>query len=195
MITVGLTGGIGSGKSTVARVFRVLGIPVFEADREARTLQDHDEDLRAAIAERFGADLYYTGTLDRRTLAQRAFGNDQALQDLNALVHPAVRKAFQNWAAEQRSTYVIMESAILVESGGYKAFDRTIVVNAPEDLRVKRVIGRDGVGAEEVRARMRHQASEEVRLAVAHHIIVNDESRLVIPQVLNVHDQLVNLAP
>lgn len=195
MITVGLTGGIGSGKSTVARVFRVLGIPVFEADREARLLQDHDEDLRIAIAQRFGADLYSTGTLDRRTLAQRAFGNDQALQDLNALVHPAVRKAFRKWAAEQRSTYVIMESAILVESGGYKAFDRTIVVNAPEDLRVKRVIGRDGVGAEEVRARMRHQASEEVRLAVAHHIIVNDESRLVIPQVLNVHDQLVNLAP
>jgi dephospho-CoA kinase len=194
MITAALTGGIGSGKSTVARIFRVLGVPVFEADREARALQDGDEDLKKAIAERFGADLYASGTLDRRALAQRVFGNDQALAELNAMVHPAVRAAFHRWAAAQHAPYVILESALVVGSGRESAFDRTIVVSAPEAVRIQRVMERDGVGAEAVKARLRHQASDEELHAVADHVILNDGSSLVIPQVLKTHDTLLTLS-
>jgi dephospho-CoA kinase len=194
MITVALTGGIGSGKSTVARVFRVLGVPVFEADREARALQDGDADLKKAITERFGADLYASGTLDRRALARRVFGNDQALAELNAMVHPAVRAAFRQWTAGQHAPYVIMESALVVGSGRESAFDRTIVVSAPEALRIQRVMERDGVGAEEVKARLGHQAPDDELHAAADHLILNDGSRLLIPQVLKTHDTLLTLS-
>ena len=194
MITVALTGGIGSGKSTVARVFRVLGVPVFEADREARALQDGDADLKKAIAARFGTDLYASGTLDRRALAQRVFGNDQALAELNAMVHPAVRAAFLRWAAGQSAPYVIMESALVVGSGGQADFDRTIVVSTPEALRIQRVMERDGVGAEEVKVRMRHQASDEELHAAADHLVLNDGSVLVTPQVVKIHDTLLTLS-
>ena len=194
MITVALTGGIGSGKSTVARVFRVLGVPVFEADERARWLQDKDEHLRAAISDRFGSDLYASGTLDRRSLAQRVFGNEQALAELNAMVHPVVRAAFRQWAAEQLSRYVIMESALVVGTGGHTAFDKVIVVNAPEALRIQRVMERDGVGEDAVKARLRHQATEAELQAAADHVIMNDGCSLVIPQVLKIHDTLLSLS-
>jgi dephospho-CoA kinase len=194
MLRVGLTGGIGSGKSTVARMFTLLGVPVFEADAEAKTLMVSDPDLRTAIATRFGAVVYRTGELDRKALADLVFADAQALADLNALVHPAVRKAFGSWAAGQESPYVLMEAALMAENEGYKQFDRVITVSCPEEERIRRVMERDGVSEEKVRARMRNQGSEEQRLRIAQHVVQNDGSQLVIPQVLAIHAELLTLA-
>jgi dephospho-CoA kinase len=194
MLRVGLTGGIGSGKSLVARIFSTLGVPVFEADREARRLMHEDAELRAAIAVRFGADIYGTQGLDRKRLAVIVFNDTAALAELNALVHPAVRNAFAQWAAQQRAPYVVMEAAILAESGGHAGMDRIVVVGAQEDLRVRRVMARDGVGEDEVRARMRNQADDARREAIAHHVLHNDERQLLLPQVVALHHRLTNEA-
>ena len=191
---VGLTGGIGSGKSLVARIFSTLGVPVFEADARAKALMTDDPQVRAALIELFGPDVYGDDALDRALLASKVFGNAERLAALNAIVHPAVRKAFSIWAEEQTAPYVIMEAAIMAENEGYRSFDRVIVVNAPEELRIQRVIARDGIDEEAVRARMQHQATEEQRQAIAQFAIVNDDTVLVIPQVLAIHEQLLNLA-
>ena len=190
MLKVGLTGGIGSGKSLVARMFGVLGVPVFEADAAGRQLLAEDPAVRAAILERFGEAVVHHGTVDRKALAAVVFQDPQALADLNAIVHPAVRQAFRHWAEKQNAPYVLMEAAILAETGGHQAFDRVVVVSAPEALRLARVMARDGAAEAEVKARMRNQASEEERLAIADHVIVNNDQQLVIPQVLQVHQAL-----
>jgi dephospho-CoA kinase len=190
MLKVGLTGGIGSGKSLVARMFGVLGVPVFEADAAGRQLLAEDPAVRTAILERFGEAVLHEGRVDRKALAAVVFQDPQALADLNAIVHPAVRQAFRHWAEQQNAPYVLMEAAILAETGGHKAFDRVVVVSAPEPVRLKRVMVRDRVTEAEVKARMRNQASEEDRLAIADHIIVNNDQQLVIPQVLQVHQVL-----
>ncbi len=194
MIRVGLTGGIGSGKSTVASVLRVLEVPVFDADAAGKDLLDNDIALCDTVKARFGDTLYRDGRLDRKALANIVFADPKALADLNALVHPAVRRAFQTWVTEQTFPYVVMEAAILAESGGYAAFDRNIVVSAPEDLRVQRVMRRDGLGEEAVRARLRNQAGEEERMRIADHVVHNDDRQLVIPQVLAIHAELLNFA-
>lgn len=190
MKTVGLTGGIGSGKSTVCKVFRVLGIPVFDSDQEAKRLMVEDESLRAALASRFGEEVIWSNGLDRKVLAEKVFNDPKALKDLNALVHPVVRQAFGDWVVLQTAPYVIMEAAILVETGGYKAFNELVVVTAPETLRIQRVMNRDGASEEQVVARVKNQADDAERLAVANHVVYNDDSRLVIPQVLAIHEAL-----
>ncbi|MEZ4755448.1 MAG: dephospho-CoA kinase [Flavobacteriales bacterium] len=191
MITVALTGGMGSGKSTVARLFRLLGVPVFEADAEARRLQDHDTALRNAIAHRFGDALYAEGMLDRQALAAIVFADAKALADLNAMVHPAVRSAFRTWAATHSDRpYVIMEAAVLVRSGGHRDFDRTLVVEAPKETRIQRVLQRDGSTREQVLARMANQASDAELHAAAHHLVDNSGAQAVIPQVLDLHATL-----
>lgn len=195
MLRVGLTGGIGSGKSTVCEVFRVLGIPVFEADLAGRELLANDPELRAAVIQRFGEGIYPDGKVDRKALARVVFNDPAALAALNALVHPAVRAAFRTWADEQAAPYVVMESAILADTGRHTAYDQVVVVSAPEDLRVHRVMLRDGVGEEAVRDRVRNQVSEAERLRIAHHVIHNDDRQLVIPQVLAVHGKLRSIAP
>ncbi len=194
MLKIGLTGGIGSGKSIVARVFGVLGVPVFEADAEGRRLLDAQGPVREAVVARFGADLYASGALDRKALGEVVFKDPAALADLNAIAHPAVRAAFRQWAEEQEAVYVLMEAAILAESGGHKAFDRIVLVTAPEDLRLRRVMRRDGTTEEAVRARMRQQGTDADRERIAHHIIVNDDQQLVIPQVLATHEALSHAA-
>jgi len=194
MIKVGLTGGIGSGKSTVARVFNVLGIPVFMADDAGRAILDDDAEVRKALTVRFGTAIYRNGIVDRKALASRVFKDTAALKDLNDIVHPVVRHAFRKWSLEQRAPYVIMEAAVLAESEGYKAFDRIIVVSAPEELRLQRVMARDKVDANAVQARMRNQVSEDVRLRIADHVIHNDDIQLVTPQVVAIHQELINLA-
>jgi dephospho-CoA kinase len=188
MITVALTGGMGSGKSTVVRLFRLLGVPVFEADREASQLQDDDEDLRAAIAARFGTALYASGRLDRHALAAIVFNDASALADLNAMVHPAVRAAFRAWAGGRTDRpYVIMESAVLVRSGGHRHFDRVVVVEAPREVRIERVLLRDGCSRDQVLARMAHQATDKELRSAAHHLIDNSGSQALIPQVMELH--------
>lgn len=194
MLKVGLTGGIGSGKSTVARVFSVLGVPVFEADAEAKRLMQDDAAVREAVISRFGPDVYTSGKLDRARLASIVFGDAEKIAALNAIVHPAVRVAFAAWAQDQKTPYVLMEAALMAENEGRRAFDRVITVSSPEDLRIARVMARDGVGEEEVRARMQHQASDEQRQRIAHFAVRNGDTELVVPQVLAIHEQLLNLA-
>ncbi len=194
MIKVGLTGGIGSGKSTVARVFNVLGIPVFVADDAGREILAEDPEVQQAVSARFGPRVFQNGVIDRKELAAVVFNDAAALKDLNALVHPAVRAAFRKWSLEQKGPYVIMEAAILAENEGYMAFDRIVVVSAPEELRIQRVMARDHVDAQAIQARMRNQVSEDVRLRIADHVIHNDDTRLVIPQVLEVHAALLKFA-
>lgn len=194
MIRVGLTGGIGSGKTTVARVFKTLGVPVFEADAEGRRVLNEDQDVIQDVAQRFGNGVLRNGLVDRAAVADIVFNDPVALKDLNAIVHPAVRKGFQRWAGEQQAAMVIMESAIMVESGSSKLMDRIVLVSAPEELRLQRVMARDRVEPTVVQARMANQVSEEERLSIAQHVIHNDDKQLVIPQVLAVHAALLNFA-
>lgn len=191
MYTVGVTGGIGSGKSTVCRMFGVLGIAVFSSDDEGKRLLEEDPGVRMQLAATFGEGLHPHGRLDRKALAARVFNDTAALARLNAIVHPAVRSAFRTWAGRQSSPYVINEAAILVETGAWKELDRLVVVTAPEDERLRRVVQRDGTTAEAVRARMRNQAGDAQREAAAHSILVNDGHTLVIPQVLALHHDLL----
>jgi dephospho-CoA kinase len=190
MFKVGLTGGIGSGKSTVARVFGVLGIPVFDADEESKRLLREDDGVKSAVIAAFGTAIYPSGELDRAALASIVFKDAEALAKLNAIAHPAVRKQLGRWVDEQRSPYVLVEAALMVDTGWYRSMDQLIVVSAPEAERVKRVLARDGVTEEQVLARIRNQVGEEQRLAVADAVIRNDGTELVIPQVLALHEML-----
>ncbi|MBL8003392.1 MAG: dephospho-CoA kinase [Flavobacteriales bacterium] len=189
MVKVGVTGGIGSGKSVVCRVLQVLGAPVFNADMEAKRCYA-DPEVRSAVIRAFGEGVYIGDVLDRKALADRVFNDPEDLRRLNAIIHPAVRRRFHAWADAQVAPYVVMEAAILAETGGAKAFDHVVVVSAPEDLRISRVMERDGSGEEAVRARLRNQTDEATRLALADTVIVNDDRTLVIPQVLELHRRL-----
>lgn len=191
MLTVGVTGGIGSGKSTVCRMFAVLGIPVFSSDDEGKRLLAEDPDVRNALIDAFGDAVFMDGALDRKALGALVFNDRAALDRLNAIVHPAVRKAFARWAEAQDAPYVINEAAILVETGAYKQLDHLIVVDAPEQQRIAWVMRRDSATEEQVRARMRNQTDDATRNAAAHSVIVNDGKTLVIPQVLAVHQSLI----
>jgi dephospho-CoA kinase len=190
MLKFGLTGGIGSGKSTVARMFGLLGIPVFEADAEGRELLEQEGDVRAAVVARFGPSIMKDDAIDRKALAAIVFNDTAALADLNAIIHPAVHEAYTSWSAAQEAPYTIFEAAILDRSGSRSLLDGIIVVSAPEALRIARVMQRDGVPETDVQARMRNQSSEETLLGIADHVVVNDDSQLVIPQVLAIHEAL-----
>lgn len=194
MYTVGVTGGIGSGKTTVCKVFAVLGIPVFNSDNEAKRLMQEDAGLRAQLAEAFGTSIFHAHGTDRRALAELVFNDSAALQRLNGLVHPAVRNAFARWTAVQQASYVVNEAAILVETKGHEQLDHLVVVSAPEELRIAWVMQRDKASEADVRARMRNQADDAMRLAAADSVVVNDGHTLVIPQVLAIHQQLLQLA-
>ncbi len=194
MIRVGLTGGIGSGKTTVARVFHTLGIPVFEADAEGRRILKEDAAVIKAVTERFGSGVVRNGAIDRAMVASIVFKDPAALKDLNAIIHPAVRTGFRRWAAEQHVPYVIMEAAVMAEHGGHRTMDQVIVVTAPEELRIQRVMARDGVERDAVMARMANQVGDAERLKLADHVIHNDDQQLVIPQVLAVHQALLTFA-
>lgn len=193
MLKVGVTGGIGSGKSTACRIFSVLGIPVFDADREGKRLLTEDPGVRNAVATAFGADMLVGGLPDRKRLASLVFRDQAALRQLNGIIHPAVRGAFQAWAANQHAPYVIQEAAILVETGAFRLMDHLVVVSAPEAERLRRVMLRDAVSEADVRARLRNQATDMEREAVADTVLVNDGVRLLIPQVLALHAKLTRL--
>ena len=173
MMKVGITGGIGSGKSTVCRLFAARGVAVYDSDTEARRLMTGFAELRQAIAARFGADIYRDGALDRARLAGMVFSDGAALADLNALVHPAVEADFAAWAERQAGDYVILESAILFEAGLRGAVDRTVAVLAPLELRIERTCRRDGCDAEAVRRRIAAQADDDTLCAAADFTLVN----------------------
>jgi dephospho-CoA kinase len=191
MKKIGLTGGIGSGKTTVAEVFRRLGVPVFLSDDVARRLQEDDPKVKKGIQELFGDEIYADGKLDREKVAGIVFKDKKKLEQLNAIVHPAVAEAFQQFCEKHREEkYVLKEAAILFETGGNKQLDGMIVVTAPEALRTSRVMQRDGVSQEEVTRRMKNQWPEEEKVKQADFVIVNDEKELVIPQVVEVDKAL-----
>ncbi len=173
MIKVGITGGIGSGKSTVCALLAARGAAVYDSDVAARRLMEEDGFLREGLVARFGAAVYRDGQLDRSYLAGVVFGNALALADLNALVHPAVRRDFEEWAARQTGDYVVLESAIIFESGFDAVVDRTVAVLAPAEVRVERACRRDGSCPEAVRARMAAQTDDDTLCRRADFTLVN----------------------
>jgi len=196
MLKIGITGGIGSGKTTVCRIFEVLGIPVFYADNAAKSVMHSDSLLRQDIIKGFGQESYFeTGELNRKHISSIVFNDTEQLARLNALVHPAVFRAFDTWVALQTNVpYVLKEAALLFESDSYKMCDRSILVKSPEALRIARIIARDNTTAEDVRLRMNRQFSDAKKEKLADHIIINDEDLLLIPQVLELHQHFLSLS-
>lgn len=174
MYKIGVTGGIGSGKSTVCALFAERGIPVYDSDSRAKSLMNDDEALRGELSREFGEGCYAAdGCLDRAYLASRVFGHAEALERLNAIVHPAVREDFRRWAEAQSAPYVLLESAILFEAGFESEVDATLAVLAPQQERVRRAVERDGVSRDEVLKRMAHQMSDDELHARADRTVVN----------------------
>jgi dephospho-CoA kinase len=194
MLKIGITGGIGSGKSTVAKVFEILGVPVFYADQQAKSLMHTDELLVSGIKDNFGQEAYSDNQLNRKYIADIVFNNQAELAKLNSLVHPAVFRAFDVWVDAQKAPYVLKEAALLFESGSYKLCDKTILVTAPEKLKILRVMHRDSITEELVKARINKQWTEEQGIDLADYKIINDEEQLLIPQVLQLHEQFLSLA-
>jgi dephospho-CoA kinase len=194
MLKVGLTGGIGSGKTTVAGIFRRLGIPVFHADDESKKIADHHPDVRRGLINLLGKDLYSEGKLNRTALAAAIFGNAELLEKVNSIIHPAVRQAFAEWVNRQSAPYVMQEAAILFETKGYLQMDKNILVYAPQEVRIRRVMNRNQVTREEVLQRMARQANQEELVHLADYVILNDGNTLLLPQVYDVHRQLLKLA-
>lgn len=194
MLRVGITGGIGSGKSTVARVFEVLGIPVYNADTAARQLMNEDDTLRQAIRQHFGEDSYKDGILNRSYLAARVFDNPEKLALLNSLTHPATIRHAEEWMQRQQAPYTLKEAALIFESGSSAQLDFVIGVYAPQALRIVRVTGRDQISREEVLKRMQRQIDETIKMKLCDAVIINDDQHPVIPQVLTLHQQLLQRA-
>lgn len=187
MIKIGITGGIGSGKSTVCRIFHVLGIPVYNADNEAKYLMANDNALKRNIVNLLGSESYKNNQLNREFIASKVFKDKDLLKKLNALVHPAVKNDFIKWSEKQKAPYVIYEAALMIESGSYKLLDKVIVVTAPLEQRIARVCERDKVHQEKVLARINNQLSQEEMLKYADHVITNDGKTSLISQVLELH--------
>ena len=194
MLKVGITGGIGSGKSTVARIFSLLGVPVYDADSAAKRLMHEDAGLRSSIIEAFGERAYPDGKLDRGWLAGQVFNDPAKLTLLNALVHPLTIADAKAWMERQTAPYTLKEAALLFESGSDKGLDAVIGVSAPEELRVRRVMEREHTTEEEIRKRISQQMSESEKIGRCDFIIHNDGVHMVIPQVLALHEELKALA-
>lgn len=193
MIKIGVTGGIGSGKSTACRIFSLLGIPCYDSDREAKRLMNTDPSLKNRISNLLGPKAYTPQGLDRTYVADRVFEHPDLLQQLNAIVHPAVADDFARWAETQQAPYVIEESAILFESGADHGMDRTIAVVAPEAIRIRRVCHRDQRNEAAVKARIANQMSDKERARRADYLLKADEQELLIPQILKLHHHLLSL--
>jgi dephospho-CoA kinase len=181
---IGLTGGIGSGKSVVAKVFATLGIPVFNADEEAKRIMQTSPEIKAKLIQQFGTDIYNESGLDKEKLAGIVFNEPFQLQLLNAIVHPVTIQAAKDWAAKQTSPYVIKEAALIFESGAADGLLKVIGVTAPLSLRTHRVMQRDGITKDQVDARMRNQISDTIKMRLCDYVIENNNQQMVIPQVL-----------
>ncbi|MBO7073887.1 MAG: dephospho-CoA kinase [Bacteroidales bacterium] len=190
MKKVGITGNIGSGKSYVCKIFENLGIPVFYSDNETKKLYLIPS-VKELIVNRFGQEVYFDdGTLNRKLLSYHLFKNEEAMRFIESVLYPALNQHFDQWCEQQKSPYVLYESAILFEKNYDKFFDKIIFVSAPEDIRLQRVMLRDDCTEENVRSRMRLQLSENHKISKADYVIYNDGTKAVEPQVLDINKQL-----
>lgn len=190
-LKIGITGGIGSGKTFICRLFQMLGVPVYNADEEAKKLMNTDSRIREKLVAQFGQAVYKDGQLDRAFLARVVFSDAQKLQILNSIVHPIVIQEAKDWAARQKTRYSLKEAALLFESGSYKELDYTILVTAPLNLRVQRVMHRDGMTEQQVRERISKQLSDEEKLQLTDFVIVNDGITPLLPQVWTLHQKFL----
>ena len=193
MIKIGLTGGIGSGKSTVAKLFEVLGAPVYYADDAAKRLMNEDEILKQQVQKEFGKEAYTNGSLNRKYISDIVFANPEKLDLLNSIVHPATLKDAEEWMNKQTTPYTIKEAALIFESGAQEQLDYVIGVSAPTPLRIQRTIQRDNITREEVIARMNKQIDETIKMRLCDFVITNDEQQLVIAQVMALHNHITQL--
>ena len=192
MIKLGITGNIGSGKSTISEFFSVLGIPVYDADSRAKWLMNNHSDLRDGIKALFGNESYLPDlTLNRKYIASIVFHDKSKIEALNALVHPAVRDDFNSWASQQNAKYILKEAALLIESNSYQDLDELILVKCPIDIRIERTMKRDAVDRSSVEARIQNQMKEEDKIPYANYFINNDGTELIIPQVLQIHHKIL----
>jgi dephospho-CoA kinase len=190
-LKLGVTGGIGSGKTSVCKVFRVLGIPVFSTDRIARDIMDKDEQIINAVNSIIGRNMYRNGSLDRMALASLIFNNNTLLEKVNSLVHPVVFDQFAKWQKDQKAPYVIMEAAILFESGASKLVDKIATIVAPEEERMNRVTQRNLLSRHQVMERMKNQMDDESRISRSDYVIYNSENDMIIPAILEIHEDIL----
>jgi dephospho-CoA kinase len=194
ILKIGLTGGMGSGKTTVAKIFELLGVPVYYADAAAKQLYYTNKDLMAEVKKHFGDDVYTERQLNRSNLASKVFNDPEKLGLLNSIVHPATIRDAEEWIANQTYPYIIKEAALLFESGSASGLNHIIGVRSPQHLRLKRVMDRDGFSREEILSRMKQQIDEEIKMRLCDYIIENNEETLVIPQVLQLHQTFLKMA-
>ena len=194
MLKIGITGGIGSGKSTVAKIFEILGIPVYYADEAARRLMNEDPELKQSIMKHFGPQTYVDGKLNRPYLSNLVFGNKESIGLLNSLVHPVTINDGVKWMLQQTTPYALKEAALIFEAGIDQTLDYVIGISCPEALRIERTIRRSGISREEVKKRMGNQMAEDEKMKRSDFVIYNDETQAVLPQVLSLHQHLLVLA-
>lgn len=192
-LKLGVTGGIGSGKTTVCKVFAVLGIPVFSADTEAKRIQDSDRDLQIKINSLAGKDLFASGKLDRTEMAKLIFRDSDLLAKVNSIVHPAVFEYFREWLKKQDSPYAVMEAAILFESGAYRMMDRIVTVVTPMEERIERLVKGNKLTREQVTERIKNQIDDESRIKRSDYVIFNSENDIIIPAILGIHSEMLKL--
>lgn len=192
MKVVGLTGGMGSGKTTVANMFKALGIPVYIADTEAKNLTVTSRSIRKAIIDLLGEDAYNDNELNRSLIAEKVFENEDLLQKLNKIIHPKVGSHFKKWLKKQNAPYCVKEAAILFETGGNKDCDYVILVTAPEEIRIERIIQRDQMAKADILQRMKHQWSDDKKEALSDFVIHNLTKDATSVQVLEIHNALLN---
>ena len=192
MKKIGITGGIGSGKTYVASVFQSFGIPIFNADIQAKKIMTSSRKLIKLVKEEFGNDIYKDSDLNKEKLSSIVFSNSDKLQKLNSLVHPIVKEEFNNWCKKQTSSYVIKEAAILFESNSHIGLDAVICVSAPLDLRMKRLLNRDDYSEKEIKKRIENQISQEEKEKLSDYIIINDEKELLLPKIIKIYKELLS---
>ncbi len=192
IIKVAVTGGIGSGKSTICRIFEKLGIPVFDADKIAKELMNCDPGVKNQLIENFGVDIFdEEGQLIKDKLANIIFNDQEALKKVNNIVHPAVIHNFNEWCLRQKSPYIIQETAILFEAGLDYLFDKIIFVTAPVEVRIDRVMKRDNITREKVMERLKNQKNDKEGNGKSDFIILNDGKEMILPQIITIHNKLI----